>query len=81
MREPSEEKLALMKHWKFVRQKHKIPLRIVAQFSGYSLQYLKTIESGYDTISDNVIKAYQKAIEIFENNTPVDVKYTKLSDK
>jgi hypothetical protein len=81
MRKPNDKKLALMEHWKFKRRSRKIPLRMVADFGGFSLQYLKNIEAGYDTISDSVIRVYKKTIEIIDRNTKKDVEYEKLCDK
>ena len=81
MRSPNDKKLAAMNHWKFKRSSRKIPLRMVAAFGGFSLQYLKNIEAGYDTISDSVIRAYKKTIDIIDKNTKKDVEYEKLCDK
>lgn len=81
MRKPDDKMLAKMNHWKFKRRSRKIPLRLVAEFGGFSLQYLKNVEAGYDTISDSVIRAYKKTIEIIDRNTKKEVKYEKLSDK
>ena len=81
MRKPSDKDLAVMKHWKFRRMSRKIPLRFVAEFGGYSLQYLKTIEAGYETISESVIKAYKKTIDVIDKNRKTKVEYEKLCDK
>ena len=81
MRKPDEKKERIAKHWKFARMSRKIPLRFVAEFGGFSLQYLKSIESCQDTISDSVIEAYKKTINIIEKNRKKTVHYEKLSDK
>ena len=81
MRKPTDKKEREAQHWKFARRSRKIPLRFVAEFGGYSLQYLKSIESGQETISDSVIRAYKKTIDVIEKNRKLTVHYEKLCDK
>ena len=81
MRKPDEKKYRIAKHWRFARMSRKIPLRFVAEFSGYSLQYLRSIEACQDTISDSVVKAYEKTIKIIEKNRKKATHYEKLCDK
>lgn len=81
MRKPTEKKEREMQHWKFARRSRKIPLRFVAEFGGFSLQYLKSIEAGQETISDSVIQAYKKTIKVIDNNRVMTVHYEKLCDK
>ena len=81
MRIPDYKQERVMQHWKFKRMSRKIPLRLVAEFSGYSLQYLKNIESGKDAISNAVVRAYKKTINIIDKNTKKDVVYEKRCEK
>lgn len=81
MKAPNDKQERIMQHWKFKRRSRKIPLRIVAMFGGYSLQYLKSIESSQQAISDSVVAAYKKTIEIMDKHTKKSVEYEKLSDR
>lgn len=77
----SDEDFDRMMTYKTKRKSMKIPLRLVAEFGGFSLNYLKTIEHGVQRLTDNVAKSYEKTFDIIEKNRITRVTYPRLSDK
>ncbi|MBQ0113385.1 MAG: hypothetical protein KBT03_09670 [Bacteroidales bacterium] len=71
MKRPDEYRYELMLLCKNARKETGVSLSVVANLSGLSLQYLRNIECGYETISQRVVESYKQMVEIFTKNKKI----------